>query len=101
MTALLHPVVIGHTEFVPSVVAPFTFCAICTWERENDHTCQDGIEHAGELGHLVVVAGCGAMTVIVLAPNPPCTRLRASDGGVCGNDEERVCTALHLDEVTS
>lgn len=33
-------------------------------------------------------------------PRVPCKR-RQTDGGVCGNDEEEVCTAPHLDDVVA
>jgi len=95
---------VGHTEHLSvAFAAPLAVCftVACSWQTRGEHVRRDAVDHAAGAGHLLLVAEGHTLTAIEGWSS--CTRLRASDGGVCGNGERPRCTAAHLEhaEVTS
>jgi hypothetical protein len=110
VTALAHHVLIGHPP-IPDFIPQAHCCGglgSCAWHADAEHDLDAqgrpavraaAVAHAGNQGHRVVFDDATSWTVIEAWR--PCARLRASDGGVCGNDERPVCTEAHLGQVTS
>jgi hypothetical protein len=101
VTALAHHVRIGRTDHDVYTVA---ICADCQWLSgsiiDGPHVRELAVAHAQLQGHEVRMAET-VRTRTVIQGWGPRMRLRASDGGVCGNDERPVCTEAHLGQVTS